>query len=41
MYSNCEITSFKHLWFIFKIIWSFNEMEMETNVINNNIFTKL
>ena len=41
MYSNCAITSFKHLWFIFKNIWSFNEMEMEINVINNKIFTKL
>ena len=24
MYSHCSITSFKHLWFIFKNIWSFS-----------------
>ena len=42
MYSNCAIASFRHLWFIFKNIWEvFNEMEMEINVINNKIFTKL
>ena len=41
MHSNCAITFFKHLWFIFKNIWSFNEMENEISVINNKIFTKL
>ena len=35
MYSNCLITSFKHLWFISKTFEVFNEMEMEINVINN------
>ena len=37
-YSNCTITSFKHLWFILKNIWSFNEMEIN---INNKILTKI
>ena len=42
MCSNCSVTSFKHLWLIFKNIWSFNEMKMEINVINSNeIFTKI
>ena len=41
MYNNCAITSLKHLWFIFKKVWSFNEMEMKINAINNKIFTKL
>ena len=41
MYSNCAITSFKHLWFIFKNIFKvFNEMEMEIKVNNNKNFTK-
>ena len=37
MYSNCAITSFKHLWFS-RIFEVFNEME--TNLINDKIFTK-
>ena len=39
MYSNCAITSFKHLWFIFKNIS--DKMEMEINVTNNKNFTKV
>ena len=39
MNSNCAITSFKNLWFIFKNIWSFNKMEMEIDAINNKNFT--
>ena len=38
MYSNCAITSFKQL--IYLLLF-FNEMEMDINVINNKIFTKL
>ena len=42
MYSNCAITSFTHLWLLFPIMFEvFNGMEMEINVINNKIFTKL
>ena len=33
MYSNCGVTSFKHVWFIYKNIEVFNEMEI--SVINN------
>ena len=38
MYSNCSVTSFKHLPKIFEV---FTEMEMEIKVINNEVFTKL
>ena len=41
MYSHCAITSFKHCDFFSRIFEVFNEMEMEINVINNKIFTKL
>ena len=42
MYSNCAITSFTHLWLLFSIMFEvFNGMEMEINVSNNKIFTKL
>ena len=39
MYSNCSITNTCDLFS--KIFEVFNEMEMEINVINNEIFTKL
>ena len=41
MYSNCAITSFKHLYLLSRIFEVFKEMKMEVNVINNKIFTKL
>ena len=42
MYSNCSITSFLQTPVIyFQKFKVFNEMEMEINVINNGIFTKL
>ena len=40
MYSNCAMTSFKHLLFIFKNIWSFQRNE-NWNKSLNKIFTKL
>ena len=40
MYSNCAMTSFKHLLFL-RIFEVFNEIEIEIKVINNKIFTKL
>ena len=41
MYSNCAITSFKQMWFTFKNIEVFSDMEMEINIVSNKIFTKL
>ena len=41
MYSNCSITSLKHFDLFSKIFEVFNEMEIEVNVINDEISTKL